>query len=762
MEAEQREMYVWTVDKRSGLKRSFIISGLRTYLMALENGEFRGRWCGVWCLPIKVADSLRLGVKLGDELLWLSDYCDKFEAHTSHAERFYCLPHGLLVKEVVFIPKLHRAACWLLTFENLRESRLKFRLIVNPVVNLMWEVRQATEPWRERRVFVAYDEGRGAVVFRHYVRPEWVAIFGGSLKPSAVSIGGLERLACGVSMPKVWENVYGDVAMAYDLEVKDREEVKFVLAGGVDSLLSLLKEYDEAISRTHELLHETEKYIEAYLTRTTNMSTGVLPLDRTFTWSKVNLQLLKHYQEGYGMGFMAGLPNFPIFFGRDTVWTLFGVNAIGDFEASREALNLLARFQAKEDGEDQAMVPYYKGEVPHEVRMDGTIIYYSIDSTPLFVIGVYDYFQWSGDHVFLEYMYDNVHKALEWCFNADRDGDGLVEHGPEGFLPDVTWMDSLFRGKSAVDVQAIFAYAFECGSKLAREVEDHDMELRARRRAEELKRLIVERYWSEDEGFFYDTIKPNGTPDASLTVNAVVPLFFKLVDHDRAWRVLSRLEGPDFMCEWGVRTRAKSDVEYDAKSYQKGSVWPLSTGWVSYAQFQYGRFKEGLKTLMRLSRAQELSSAYFAELLPGDRETSGREDIGCFIQAWSSGVYLHSAVRGLMGVRAEAPSRRASLCPYIDEFRMLNVRELRIGDSFIHALFKPSGDQEHVRVRVEGQVLELELGFTLAKVLGDCILYVDGVKHEVELNTLKGGYSRAVAKLSLGEGRTARLTFKFK
>ena len=148
--------------------------------------------------------------------------------------------------------------------------------------------------------------------------------------------------------------------------------------------------------------------------------------------------------------------------GVDVIEAGFPIASEGDFEAVKESLLLLAKFQAREDGEDGVREPFFRGEIPHEVRTEGTVYYYSVDATPLFVIAVHNYYRWSKDDSFLRFIYSNVVRALEWCMNADRDGDGLIEHGPEGFLPDVTWMDSHYRGKSAVDVQAIFCKALIC------------------------------------------------------------------------------------------------------------------------------------------------------------------------------------------------------------------------------------------------------------------------------------------------------------
>lgn len=133
--------------------------------------------------------------------------------------------------------------------------------------------------------------------------------------------------------------------------------VKFVLTGGDSDLRSLLEEYESCILNMDKLVEENRRGYAEYLLNTLNIKSCVEKIDRAFLWSKINLELLRHYHPGYGLGFMAGLPYFPIFFGRDSAWTILGVNAIGDLAASASTLLMLARFQAKDDGEDMKRSP---------------------------------------------------------------------------------------------------------------------------------------------------------------------------------------------------------------------------------------------------------------------------------------------------------------------------------------------------------------------------------------------------------------------
>ncbi len=759
----RRLEYVWC--KMDNLAENFLLAGKRVYVIARENGSFIGRWNGVWDLPIKVADSVHFGVSLdGEEILWLHNYCKCFMSYVSHVERLYELPDGLKISESMFVPERLRAVCWKFTFSSSHERSPPLLFVVNPVVNLMWEVKQAGEAWRERRHLMLYDQEHGLVIVRHHKRPCWLALLGANHKPSLVCLGveSADRLPASSSVPSPLEHCYGGVLLAYRVDSLNEDQLVFVLVGGDATPELLLQEYQEALSNYDRAFESSRLSFLNYMAETLDVEVGVSLVDRAFLNSKINLQLLKHYQRGYGIGYLAGLPYFPIYFGRDTAWTLLGVNAIGDFEASKCSLTLLARYQAPVDGEDNWRVPYFRGEIPHEIRTDGTIIYYSVDATPLFAIALYDYYKWSGDELLVRYLYDNLVKAMDWCMKADRDGDGLVEHGPEGFLPDTQWMDSYYRGKSAVDVQAIFCYAFKCAAEMAETLGDRDRSKMWLSRHRELHSLLLKRYWSDELQFFYDTIRPDGSPDKSLTINPAVLLFFQLADEPRARRVLERFESEDFSTGWGIRTRAKSDPEYDGKSYQKGGVWPFSTGWVAYSEFAYNRFKQGVDRVFEMAEMQRFSPRYFKEVLPGDVhpiEASVEHPLGCFIQAWSAGIFLHSLVRGWLGVKPEAPKRELWICPYVPErHRELSISRLRVGNFMVYAKVFQAEDCLKFKVSGEGsQSLRLHLGAVLPRgeVKG---VYLNGTKMDAAVEHV-GEYLRVLVDFELQGDMAADVNF---
>jgi len=754
-----------------GLAHNFILAGKHVYVIGREDGCFSGRWNGVWSLPIKILDSIRFGVSLNlNRTLWLDGFCKKFITRLSHIQRTYSLPDlHLNLTELLFIPEEAEAVCWRFKIENRSDDDVSLKFIVNPLVNLMWEVKQTGELWKERKELLFYDEKNDTVIARHKQRSDWIAIFGSDHKPETYYLGleETDHIPPANVLPSPSKPSYGNMLLTYPVSIGRRgsHELNFALCGGVSTLFQMLRTYEKVIAEFNQQIVEKNRLYEHYLEHTMEIEHPLTKITRSFIWSKVNLQMLKHYQKGFGLGYFAGLPHFPIYFGRDIAWTSFGAAAIGDLEAVKENLLLLAKFQASEDGEDGFREPFFKGEIPHEIRTEGTIYYYSVDATPLFVMAVYNYYKWSKDDIFLRFIYNNVTRALDWCIDADRDKDGLIEHGPEGFLPDVTWMDSHFRGKSAVDVQAIFCKALTCGARIAECLDDETHAKEWRNKAEELRSDIVKRYWSASDAFFCDTILPDGNPSKAQTINAVIPALLKLVDRDKALSVLSRVESQDFMTEWGVRTRSKKDPEYDGRSYQKGGVWPFCTGWVAGAEFAYDRYVEGLNCILRMAKGLEYGANYFKEVLYGDTPPIGTAPIhpgGCFIQAWSASMFLQSVVQGLLGVEPDENRYGLKVIPYIlPEWKKLEVKCIRLGENALSLkLTRNHGEIDEKLLNSGDKPIEAEIGFIAPTTINDVRIHEDGEQLEAKIAHCNNQYSRVTVAVTLKPRETRRISFK--
>ena len=150
----------------------------------------------------------------------------------------------------------------------------------------------------------------------------------------------------------------------------------------------------------------------------------------------------------------AGLPWYMAVFGRDSIISAIQTKLLGP-ELMIGTLRTLASLQATRSDLFREAQP---GKIPHEVRLGELAIlervphsryYGSVDSTPLFLVLLWEAYQWTGDLGLVQEMLPAAQAALRWIDRyGDPDGDGFVEHRavrrrrPTHKLRNQGWKDS--------------------------------------------------------------------------------------------------------------------------------------------------------------------------------------------------------------------------------------------------------------------------------------------------------------------------------
>ncbi len=461
--------------------------------------------------------------------------------------------------------------------------------------------------------------------------------------------------------------------------------------------------------------------------------------NRVLRRSFLDLAMLETRQGGDRF-FAAGVPWYMALFGRDSIITALETLAFTP-EVGRATLDLLARYQGRERNPARDEEP---GKILHELRVGErarlgevpfTPYYGSVDATPLFLVLLGEYLQWTGDLDCFAALRPQVDAALEWLErDGDPDGDGLFEYvsrASDG-LVNQGWKDSYNAIVNAdgslatppialVEMQGYAFRAFRAVANIYRATGDGDRADGLEKRAEEVRARFEECFWSPELGNY--ALALHGDPGSKRLAavdasNQGQALWSGIVATARAGAVRDSIMDPDRLnAGWGVRTLSQAAAAYNPFDYQTGAVWPHDTAMVAVGLRSYGFDDEALEILTGLYEAATRFDLYrLPELFAGfDRATYGRPvryPVACSPQAWAAGSlpYLLTAV---LGIVPDAFARtlhviRPRLPVWLD---WVQITGLTIGAGHVDLRFERSGDLTLAAVTSKSQDVQVMIEY---------------------------------------------------
>lgn len=413
--------------------------------------------------------------------------------------------------------------------------------------------------------------------------------------------------------------------------------------------------------------------------------------DRDLRWAAISINQLR-VRHGAEVGLVAGFfssgnsarPGFGWFFGRDALFTTWGINSYGDYRLTRQALNFLIHRQ-REDG-----------KMPHEFSQTAELVdwanlpyeYAAADATPLFIMAIDDYVATSGDTEFIRSNWPAIQKA--WTFESthDTDGDGIYDNA-QG----TGWVESWPQGMphqeiylAALDQQASAAMARL--SKITEHTQDAQA---AQQRADMIAAKILNEY-AQPNGMYAFSHNADGSVDNTASIFPSIAWWDGHYALPHSDSMFQRWASHEFSTDWGTHDVGEHEAVYDPISYHQGSVWPLFTGWTSLAEYRTGRDLAGYIHLMEntnLTTEQDLGAV--TELLSGAFYTPfGRSTTH---QLWSSAMVLTPAIRGMFGVTIDALNHTVNVDPHLPaQWPMATLHNLQVGSESVDVHFDRRGD----------------------------------------------------------------------
>lgn len=299
--------------------------------------------------------------------------------------------------------------------------------------------------------------------------------------------------------------------------------------------------------------------------------------------------------EGY---LRAGWPRFFSYFTRDAciaAWQLLDL----DREIARDTLVFAAGTQGMRfdwrNGEEPGKIAHQacgKGDrafFPDRLGMwfYGSRQYFSIDTTPLWVILMHRWWEREGDAAvpLVRNLRPNLIEALTWIIARLRRDSFLVyrRRNPLWFSHQ-GWRDG-FRNRlkmpttaALADVQAYAYAALRGGAELLVRCFGSRSASYLENEAEELRVRFNERFWWPEEGTYVFALAGRELEQVRrMAPDPGMCLFSGIIPDDRVASVVERLFQPDLWTPYGFRSLAKSEALFRPDSYHLGSVWPFQS-----------------------------------------------------------------------------------------------------------------------------------------------------------------------------------------
>jgi glycogen debranching enzyme len=614
------------------------VTGMRAGLLGNESGRMEA-----WVYPLKIFRDFHLKFHTEGRILAAESLARTVTVRPESATILYA-GDTFTVRETFFVPVREQGAVILLDVET--EQPLEIEAAFHRDFQLEW-------PAALGATYLDWAAAQHAFYFGEEQR-KFAALLG---SPTATE----PRAEFQTNYSESQESSFGLGPTA-----KGKERKLIVIAGSLEGRAGAEKTYQHLTASYADLLRESVEYYRDYLKKTVSVELPDAQIQQAYDWSRVSVLQGLVNNPYLGTGLVAGYrtsgesqrPGFAWFFGRDSLWTSFALNAAGDFSSTRLALEFVSKYQ-REDG-----------KIPHEISQGANFVqwfkdypypYASADATPLYIIAVNDYVVESGDAAFAKEKWNSLWKAYEFLRSTYDEqgfpknagiGHGWVEGGP--LLPVKT---ELYQ--TGLGIEALRAL-----SNLAHLTGQEDASKELSRSFDKLKPLMNAAFWiAEKKRFAFALDKDNHAVDEP-SVLASVPMWFGLLDEAKADAMITQLADVDHQTDWGMRIISEHSPKFSGGGYHFGSVWPLFTGWAAVGEYRYHRAYPAYNNL----RADALlaldgSLGHVTEVLSGSYYQS--LSTSSPHQIWSAAMVVSPLMRGMFGLRADATTGTLTFAPHV-------------------------------------------------------------------------------------------------
>lgn len=484
-------------------------------------------------------------------------------------------------------------------------------------------------------------------------------------------------------------HMFSDVPMEFKIEIKNPVDVlgKYIpiyLAGGKGKWESVKDVYQRLGVDPRRYYLDNAAHYRKLRESTLEIETPNSELNLAFEWAKVAYDNLVVDNPDLGKGLVAGLgasgtsgrPGFGWFFGGDAFINSLSIDSYCGYQTARDALAFTQKWQRKD------------GKMAHELSQAAGYVdwfgkyhygYIHGDTTPFYIVAMYDYFRSTGDREFVQLSWESLKRAYDWCVSTDANGDGLMDNSKAGL--GALEYGSLTGIESDIYLSAVWVRAAYAMQQLAQSVGDV---LCAKKAAIDFERAQIafrEKFWDEKDQCYSYAFNSKGDLVREITPWMTVGLMWDLGDPERSVKSLERLSSSELTTDWGVRSLSNKSKYYEPLNYNYGAVWPFINSWVATAQYKHHLVLQGYSTLMASVRHTfDNQLGTLTEVFSGATNIWLAEAVPH--QGFSSAGVVLPVVRGLLGLDGDAVKRSITFAPQFPaDWHHVLLDNYRIGES---------------------------------------------------------------------------------
>ena len=584
----------------------------------------------------------------------------EFELHPAYQRRRFTIAGSVNVSETIFVP----------LGANLGDDP--------PLVYQVVELENTDDVVHELRllafahfrgglsgdVVARYDESLSALVAHNRSRPDAIRIFGLTEKPS--------NWATTFDFGAVYDpshvhpldgktDAAGDILGALQLDLTLAAHGRFCVAfvtgvyGGDED--DAIAQYRATAAGASEKLTQTIGYLSD-VTQAGEVLTPDPQINAGALWSKVNMRrVMAYYPQAHAFTNDPGVSSNVVM--RDAAWFVYG----NDHFLPSFSRALLDRFALAQypDGK----LPEYYDALDGRIEDDGLNIN---DGTPLYILAINHHWRATGDAQWVRSIYPSLERAARYIL-SQCDERGLVycsANDPRGDVWSIaSWRNviPLYQINGAVtEINSECAAALREAAFIADEVGETQDASEFRAGSEAIQRAMDAHLLNPDTGLYHLNIDCDGNAHTDVTGDEIFPVMFGVCDEETGYRIISRLNAPDFWTPAGLRTASRSDPLYNPSGNLGliGGVWPGLSWWYAFAAARY--HPEFMVRALRASFAHYAADPRQNNTVPGQfSEWFDGESLvnrGMRLSPWEPPRFLWAAIEGVCGLSCEvgAPS----------------------------------------------------------------------------------------------------------